>query len=238
MRQTTERRQEARPGDRTGDRWPAGVRVHLRAGVAGCARSGWPRVRAEGRWLVQAGGRRRRVHVVSATRRRTVGSLLCPRVARLASPVASRASGPAGARRLLRRGDVAQRPALPGRPVAGGRQPWLAVGPHGRSVARDLADAGPAPVGQLPMAGPGDNDPAARQDRKRRRGQRPGCRAGEFARRLAPAARPAPLRSRVLAGAAGYDSPAPTRTARSPTTPTSRSRPSSSRRRCGGRRTR
>ena len=183
-----------------GDRWPARVGVRRRAGGAGRARASWSWVRAEGRWLVHPGGRRRRVHVASAARRRTVGGLLCPRAARLAPPVASRASGPAGAGRLLSRGDAAQRRRLLGRPVAGSRLSRLAVRPHARSGLRGMADAGTAPVHQLPPAGRGDTDTAARPDRKCRRGQHPGRRAGELSRCLAPSARPASLRSRVLAG--------------------------------------
>ena len=42
---------------------------------------------------------------------------------------------------------------------------WLFC-PHARSGLRDMADAGTAPVHQLPVAGPGDTDTAARPDRQ------------------------------------------------------------------------
>ena len=87
-----------------------------------------------------------------------------------------------------------------GRLVAGSGLPRLAVRPHARSGLRDMADAGTAPVHQLPVAGPGHTGPAARPGRKSRGGQHPGCRAGELARRLARPARTAPLRGGVLAG--------------------------------------
>src|SRR5580693_2264105 len=192
--------QAAGPGGRTGDPWSAGVRVHLRAGRAGRAGASWSRFRAEGRRVVHAGGRRRRVHAASAAHRRTVGSLLCPRAARLASPVAGRASGPAGARWLLPRGDAAQRRSVPSRPVAGRCLSRLAVLPDARSGLRDVADAGTTPIHQFSVVGPGHTDLAARPDRKCREGQRSGCRAGELARRLARSARTAPLRRGVLAG--------------------------------------
>ena len=192
--------QAAGPGGRTGDPWSAGVRVHRRAGSAGRAGASWSWFRAEGRWLVHPGGRRRPVHVASAAHRRAVGGLLCPRAARLASPVASRASGPAGAGWLLSGGDAAQRRCLPSRAVAGRGLSGLAVLPDARSDLRDMADARTAPVRQLPVAGPGHPDPAARPDRKCHRGQHRRCRAGELARRLARSARTAPVRGGVLAG--------------------------------------
>src|SRR3984885_1087882 len=188
------------PAGRTGRPRPAGIRVHLRSGRAGRAGTGWSRLRAQGRRLVHPGGRRRRVHVASAALCRAGGGLFYPRAARLASPVASRASGPAGAGRLYSGGDAAQRRCLTSPPVAGRRLPGLAVLPDARSGPRDVADARTAPVRQLPMAGRGHRDPAARPDRERSQGQHPGCRAGELARRLAPAARTAPVRGAVLAG--------------------------------------
>ncbi len=181
------------------DRWPARVRVRFRAGIAGHPGAGRSWLRTEGRRLVQAGGRRRRVHVVSAVHRRTVGGLLYPRAARLASPAADRAPGPAGARRLFSRSDTAQRRSLCTRPVAGSGLPGLAVMPDARRCLRDMADARTAPVHQQPTAGPGDTATAARPGRKPRRQQYPGCRAGELARRMASSARPAPLRGGVLA---------------------------------------
>ena len=63
-----------------------------------------------------------------------------------------------------------------------------------------MADAGTAPIHQLPAAGPGHTDTAACQGRKCHGGQHPGCRAGELARGLARPARPAPLRGGLLAG--------------------------------------
>ena len=114
--------------------------------------------------------------------------------------MASRASGPAGARWHVSRGDAAQRRCLPGRPVAGSGLSRLAVRPHARRDLRGLADAGTAPIHQLPAAGPGHTSTAARPGRKSRGEQHSGCRAGELARRLARPARTAPLRGGVLAG--------------------------------------
>ena len=189
------------PDERTGDRWSAGVRIRQRTGGPGRARAGWSRVRAEGRWLVHPGGGRRRVHPASAAYRRPVGGLLRPRAVRLASPVANRAAGPAGAGWLLSRGHAAQRRCLARRAVAGRRLSRLAVLPDARRDPRGLADARTAPSRQLPPAGPGHTDPAARPDRKRRGvGQHCRCRAGEFPRCLARPARTAPLRGGVLAG--------------------------------------
>ena len=150
--------------------------------------------------MVQAGRRRRRIHVASAAFRRTVGGLLCPRAARLASPVASRAAGPAGAGWLLSRGDAAQRRCLRSRPVAGRRLSRLAVLPDARSGLRSMADAGTTPFDKRPVAGPGHSGTAGRPGRKSRREQHFRCRAGQLARRLARSARTAPVRGGVLAG--------------------------------------
>jgi hypothetical protein len=115
--------------------------------------------------------------------------------------VASRAPGPAGARRLLSRGDVAERRCLPGRPMAGSRLSRLAVLAHARSGLREMADAGTAPGHRLPATGPGDTDTAGCPAREHRGGQHIGCRAGQRARCLAHPARAAPVRGGVLAGA-------------------------------------
>ena len=222
-------RQAAEPGDR----WSARLRVHRRAGGAGLARTGWSRVRAEGRWLVHPRGRRRRVHVASAAHRRAVSGLFCPRAARLASPVASRASGPAGARWLLPRDDAAQRRLLPG-------WLWLAAVCLGWLFARMLgATFGAWPMPELrpsissrwlglvmvvlllvrigSVAG-GTSWMSGRRARSERGVFCTDCTCTERCPGRAPA---------------GSGSTARTPTGPSPTTRTSRSRPSSRRRRPG-----
>ena len=96
----------------------ARVRVHLRTGCAALVPVGHGFVPKGGGWFTPAvvGGAFTLHPLLIAV---PSAACFCPRAARLASPVASRASGPAGARWLLSHGDAAQRRCSPSLPAAG-----------------------------------------------------------------------------------------------------------------------